>query len=40
MTSGCCAVAGFGMKNAQIQRKETSDRLHESIVKVFDRVAK
>ena len=39
MTSGCCVVAGYGMKKAKEERLEREDKLHKKIDNIFDKVS-
>jgi len=38
--SSCCTVSGFGMKNTQKQRQESSDKFHEKVDMFFDRISR
>ena len=39
LSSGCCVIAGWGMKSAQEKRAANEAAFHEKLNKVFDRVA-
>ena len=36
-SSGCCVVAGYGMKNAQEQRKDRADAFHKKINEAMEK---
>ena len=38
-SSGCCCIAGWGMKSAQEKRAAREDAFHEKLNSVFDKVA-
>ena len=37
MLNGCCALAGFGMKNAQEENKKKNDAFHKKVCEAMDR---
>ena len=37
MLNGCCAIAGFGMKNAREESKTRSDAFHAKVIQAFER---
>jgi len=38
-SSGCCVVAGYGMKNAKEKRLANQEELHERMNSVFDKIS-